>query len=102
MVGIATAFGFLGTSADVGKAVGHATAEVGQEFADLGLGLGPAQVIVVASANGQSLIVAAEVLGVVFFQRVDAVQSVAAAMQDQRREQAGSASVTVVAGGAVR
>jgi len=46
----------------------------------------------------QCIVVASQVLGIVLFQAVDALQAIAGAVQDQRRQQAGCAPVAIIVG----
>ena len=62
------------------------------------IGLASAEIIVVMGMDGQGLVVALQIFCVVLLQGEEAVQAVAAFMQDEGGQQAGRAAVAVVVG----
>ena len=86
--------GGLGASGHFSESIGHAFAEVLHEAAHICLGT--TEVIVVAGPDRERVVVAAQMPGVVFLQRVNTLKPVATAMQDQRGEQPRGAPIPIV------
>lgn len=65
---------------------------------DREIGLASTEVVVVMRMDGQSLIVAPQIAGVVLFQRKEAIQAVTPFVQDVGGQQAGSPAIAVLVG----